>query len=386
MSSHTKQPIAEQDLAAQQRVMRQRKITVEVLTKYREMKELPDGWSFRYPASEPWPTKLKEFAEFQQRCYPLFAFTCVSDQGRESLWLQIQGPQKDKDFGKTFARAVYKKRGRAAVVKQRIHGNLRVLTSPLRSMPEFLIIGAAKCGTSSLYFYLTQHPCVAPAFKKEVYFFDRGFSKGYGWYRAHFPTLMTKRSGGKSRITGEATPCYIFHPHAAKRIAECVPDVKLIALLRNPVDRAYSYYHQKLRSGHETLSFEAAIESEEARLHGELDRMIADENYFSFNRQNYSYLARGVYADGLKVWLDSFPREQMLILATEDFSKNRQQTLERVMQFLELPNLELNDRRKYNSIPYPKIEAKLRKRLIEYFEPHNERLYKLLDMKFDWDR
>ena len=187
-------------------------------------------------------------------------------------------------------------------------------------------------------------------------------------------------------MTGEATPCYLFHPHVPKRVFERLPGVKLIVLLRNPVDRAYAFYNMQVRRRRETLSFEAAIEREEERLGGELEKMLADENYFSFNRHHYSYVSRGIYVDQLKHWMNFFPKEQISILISEHLFKDPLETFKRVIQFLDLPSWEPKEFTRENHMPYPKMDETTRKRLIACFEPHNQRLYKFLGMKLDWDR
>jgi len=266
----------------------------------------------------------------------------------------------------------------------------RILTNQIRVMPDFLIIGAAKCGTSSLYSYLTPHSCVAPALRKEIYFFDRTFRRSLAWYRAFFPTALekyySKQMHKKVLITGESTPSYIFHPHAPKRIFETIPGVKLIVLLRNPVDRAYSFYHQQFKRGIDTLSFEEAIEREEERLRGELGKMLNDDGYFSFNRQNYSYLSRGIYVEQLENWIGLFPREQFLILTSEHLFADPSRNFGRVIEFLNLPSWEPKEYKKFHSATYPKMDAKTRERLTEYFEPYNRRLYEFLGMNLGWDK
>ena len=148
--------------------------------------------------------------------------------------------------------------------------------SAVGALPDFFIIGAKKCGTTFLYHLLGQHPHVEAAKKKEIHYFDHHFSKGNDWYRSHFPPPTWKE--GRRSITGESSPYYLFHPHAARRMAGVVPRARLIVLLRNPVDRAYSHYHQEAGRGHEPLTFEEAIEAEEARLRGERDRMLEHEH------------------------------------------------------------------------------------------------------------
>src|SRR5215213_1565056 len=135
----------------------------------------------------------------------------------------------------------------------------RIETAHLRQLPNFIIIGAQRGGTTSLYRYLTEHPSIGAAYRKEVHFFDRHFDKGMAWYLAHFPAR------GEFPIVGEASPFYLFHPAVPGRIHAAVPQARFIALLRNPIDRAYSQYHMKSRHDLETLSFEDALAQEGER-------------------------------------------------------------------------------------------------------------------------
>jgi len=256
-------------------------------------------------------------------------------------------------------------------------------------LPDFIIIGAQRCGTTSLYKYLIEHPCVAPAFRKEVHFFDANFGRGLDWYRAHFPSVpykyCAKQIRGHNILTGEASPYYIFHPHAPKRVREIVPRVKLIALLRNPVDRADSHYHLRVRDGTETLSFEDALERELEMVNRERERITQDENYHSLAHQRYSYLSRGIYADQLEVWASLFPREQILVLRSEDFYADPPTALRNVLKFLNLPSWEPQDYEKHRQGRYPKMDPATRRRLVSYFEPHNQRLYEFLGVNFEWE-
>jgi hypothetical protein len=265
---------------------------------------------------------------------------------------------------------------------------LRSVTGPIRVMPDFLIIGGNRCGTTTLYRHLCEHPCVAPSFRSEVLFFDLNFAKGMTWYKTHFVTVMrkylTKRCNNHF-LTGEGTTYYIFHPHAPQRIRQTLPGVKLIVLLRNPVDRAYSQYHQKLRRGKETLSFEEAIDAEPERLQGETEKMLADERYNSVHHRDHAYQERGVYVDQLKRWMSLFPKEQLLILRSEDLREKPASLLKQAIEFLELPKCELKEYKDYNSATYPKMAPHMRRRLIEYFKPHNQRLYEYLGRDFGWD-
>lgn len=266
----------------------------------------------------------------------------------------------------------------------------RVMTSSVRRMPDFIIIGAQKCGTTSLYNYLIQHPHVKPAIKKELHFFDKKLDKGIDWYRSHFPVDQ------KDVITGEASPNYIFHPHTPQQISTLIPSVKLIALLRNPVDRAYSHYAHNLRANRinlkkgkqkrEILSFEEAIKCEEERLYLEREKSLKNESYYSQSCMYYSYLAKGIYINQLKRWSKFFPKEQILIIESEKLYTEPAVSFRQIGEFLNLPQWELKEYDIYNSLQYQTMDPDLRKYLVNYFKPHNKKLYEYLDVKFNWDK
>ena len=268
----------------------------------------------------------------------------------------------------------------------------RFLTAPVRVMPDFIIIGAQRAGTTSLFHYARQHPCIGRSFGKELHFFDNldgSYHKGIMWYRAHFPSYLHKYYARKVRgldmITGEASPYYLFHPLVARRISRVLPTVKLIAMLRNPVDRAYSHYHHNVKYGLETLSFEAALDKEPERLDGELEKILHDGRYRGHNHQHYSYLARGVYVNQLKNWFSVFAREQMLIIKSEDFYADRLGVMRTFLEFIGAPAWEPTGYKQYNLGGYSKLDPAMRARLVEYFRPHNQRLYEYLGRDFGWD-
>ena len=260
-------------------------------------------------------------------------------------------------------------------------------TAVLRLMPDFLIIGAQKCGTTSLYSYLSEHPYVAPAFRKEIHFFDFYFRKGVNWYKSHFPSSLCKyyyQRRGQHLITGEASTHYISFPSVPRRVFELIPQVKLIALLRNPIDRACSHYYHSLRRGYETLSFEEAIDSEVERLRLENEKIPRDENASCLSHQWHSYLSKGIYVEQLKAWRNLFPKEQILIIKSEDFYVDPPTIFKQATAFLNLPEWELKRYETFLKGTYPKMEGNLRKRLADYFEPHNQRLYEYLGVNFNW--
>lgn len=268
---------------------------------------------------------------------------------------------------------------------------LRIMTGALRVLPDYLIIGAQKAGTSSLYRYLNEHPAVAAAAGKEVHYFDWHYRRGERWYRAHFPSAAHRRvfqaRTGLRLVTGEASPYYLFHPHTPKRVKALVPDVKLIVLLRDPVERAVSAYHHQVRAGTESLSLSDALDQEPARLGGEIDRLGRDEMYRSPVHRRFSYMARGVYVDQLVEWFRHFAREQVLVIRSEDFFDEPAGVVSAVFAFLGLPGSQPREYRRFNSGgEYSGINPQVRQRLTEYFAPHNRRLYDLLGRDFGWAR
>ena len=273
-------------------------------------------------------------------------------------------------------------------IAQSINRIVYNVTGSSHVLPNFLIIGSARSGTTSLYEYLTKHPSIIPGVGKEVYFFDKKFSKGINWYKSFFPTkLNMSRAENKLKskcLTGEATPRYLHYPHAPKRIFSILPHVKLIVLLRNPIDRAYSHYQMEVDSGHEKLSFEDAISNEEERITSDMKKMENDENFYSVNFYRKSYLTRGIYVDQLKRWFKYFPREKFLILKSEDLYSNPSNTYQQVLDFLGLSNYELTSFKAHRMRDYSPISSQTREKLTKYFEPYNEQLYELLDRNYDW--
>jgi hypothetical protein len=264
----------------------------------------------------------------------------------------------------------------------------RLLTSRWRTLPDFIVIGVQRGGTTSLYNYLARHPHVIPSFMKETHFFDNFYDRGMMWYRAQFPCTMRGNIAVPRRdgrwITGEATPYYMFYHHAPKRILACVPNVKLIVLLRNPVDRAYSHYHHEVKMGTEQLSFEAALQREEKELSSEERKIQQDESYRSFFHQHYTYMSRGIYVDQLVRWSALFDSEQILVLKSESFYHNPEAVLHQVTDFLCLSTLELREYEQYNLNQYSPMESATRERLLAYFEPYNQRLYEFLGIDLGW--
>jgi hypothetical protein len=279
----------------------------------------------------------------------------------------------------------------------------RFHTRRFRILPSFLIIGTQRAGTTSLFYYLHRHPDVrrpsagdgSVDWPKELHFFDEKFPRGLDWYRSFFPLSAARRVArlrGRDMVTGEATPYYLFHPAVPERVVATLPDVRLIALLRDPIERAYSHHQLMYRTGREELSFDDAVMAETQRLADAEDHILggsgetptAPGHRRHRHHRHHSYLSRGLYAEQLERWFAHFPREQLLVLRAEDFVARPTDVYSEVLEFLGLhPWLPKNFRNR-NLGSYAPIEPALRARLEEHFAKPNARLADLLGRDLGW--
>jgi len=259
----------------------------------------------------------------------------------------------------------------------------RIMTNQLRVLPDFVVIGGTKSGTTSLHYYLIQHPGIIS--ERNVHFFEYMQTNSIEWYRAYFPTKAYKNF--KKLTVGEQTATYLSHPLIPKRIHTTIPNAKLIVVLRNPVDRAYSNYKHQVREGIEKRTFEDAIKSELKRIEICKNNPEYKINNNDFNNNVvFSYLRHGIYVDFIKAWMKFFTKEQFLILPTYELNNNRVKFLKQVFDYLNVPNFEINDIKRQNVGEYKKLDKSTRKFLVDYYRPHNERLFELLGKKFEWDK
>jgi len=272
---------------------------------------------------------------------------------------------------------------------RRLDERTRRATASLRMRPSFLVIGAQKAGTTSLYAYLTAHPAVLGASIKEVQYFSKFYAEGEDWYLAYFPLELR---GGAKRLragvrpaVGEASATYLFHPRAPERVHAFDPALRLIAVLRDPVDRAYSHYHMEHRWGREVLPFEQALEREVA-LRPELERMIAEPGYESEDALNCSYVARGRYAEQLERWLGLFPREQLLVLTSDELLEDPAGSMATVARFLAIPEWRAPSYPLRGVREYGTMAPETGERLAETFAADNARLEELLGRELGWTR
>jgi hypothetical protein len=262
-------------------------------------------------------------------------------------------------------------------------------TAGRRQLPSFILVGAQRAGTTSLFRALMSHPLIHSAnYHKGVNYFDVNYHRDFAWYRGHFPTTSflrrTTRTVTGEPITFEASGYYMFHPCAPERMARHLPDLRVLAMLRDPVERAYSAWKHEHARGFETESFDRALDLEDERLDGQADRMLADRDYQSFSHRHHAYVRRGQYAEQLDRLRHCFTPEQVHVIESESFFEQPESTYAAVLRFLELPSI-LPDRfDRWNGRPSSPMPAETRDRLLEHFSSHDRSLAELLGREPAW--
>jgi Sulfotransferase domain len=259
----------------------------------------------------------------------------------------------------------------------------RYATWRIRPLPDLIIIGAQKSGTTSLHVYLSQHPQFLKPYEKEVHFFDGGldpavdnYNKGQAWYRAHFPFRKNRAK------VFEASPLYIFNPIVPKRMFNLIPEVKIVAILRNPTERAISHYFHEKQRGYESLPIMEALLEEERRMESAIQR----KDYKNYSFIHHSYKSRGHYGEQLERFFEFFPRHQALILTSEEFFSGQNNILRQVTDFTGTDSsFNVRDSRPRNvARNKEQVAHEIYEYLNNYFRPHNEALYELLGKEYNW--
>jgi hypothetical protein len=264
------------------------------------------------------------------------------------------------------------------------------VSSPARMLPALVIVGAQRCGTTTLYSALSEHPALLHAARKEVHYFDVAYERGLAWYRAHFP--LTARARWIARTTGisplafEASPYYMFHPLACERIARDLPDVKLLVLIRDPVQRAHSAHAHEVALGYDDVPFETALELEDVRLQGEVQRILSNPRYVSHSHQHHAYRARGQYIEQLERLEVLFGRERIHVVDSGDFFKRPEPTYDSILEFLELPRRGYPPFEAQNVQPRRPMPDSVREALDNHFAPFDARLARWLGRDPSWRR
>lgn len=277
-------------------------------------------------------------------------------------------------------------------LKRKVHVVSRTIgriTARQRVLPSFLIVGAQRSGTTSMYRTLSQHPAVLKAvLHKGVHYFDLNYGRGLSWYRGHFPldssARRVQRETGVPAQSMESSPYYMVHPLAPTRIAADLPDVKLLVLLRDPVERAYSAHAHELARGFETQPFERALALEPERLRGQTERLSSDPDAISHEHQHNAYLSRGQYVDYLEHLARLFGRDRLHAVDSHAFFAHPEGSYDGVLRFLGLPHTGYPTFERHNARPRAPMPDSLRRRLEEHFQPYDERLEEWLGRRPSW--
>lgn len=265
----------------------------------------------------------------------------------------------------------------------------RLITGP-RLLPGLVVIGGKRCGSTSVFEYALRHPAVmAPRVKKGTHYFDVNYHRGWSWFCSKFPTeaAAQRRAAqvGAYPVTAEASPYYLSHPLAAARIAARLPEARLVAVLRDPVERAWSHYRYSIQHGHESLAIDEALDREEERLAGEVERLRADPRYTGQSFRHHGYVRRGLYAQDLRAVYEHVPPERVLVLKSEDLFLSPVTAMARVFEFLGLPPASLGDLPPFKAgLVLADMPAPVRHRLRAAFAASNEELFAMPGIDFRW--
>lgn len=263
-------------------------------------------------------------------------------------------------------------------------------TAGARVLPNTLIVGTQRGGTTALFRALAAHPSVFTAsFRKGVHYFDVAYTHPLDWYRAWFPlqaTVNRRSAGAAVPAVLEASPYYMFHPAAPLRFAKDLPGVRVLVLLRDPVSRAFSAYKHEAARGFESLSFEDALAAEDDRLGPETERLLSDPAYVSFSHQHHGYLARGKYAEQLTRIEQLVGRDRILVLDSADYFRQPKEGLAQVLDFLGLPTIEHSNVFRNESSGGTQIHPDLRGRLRATMADEDDRLRDWLGWTPSWMR
>jgi Sulfotransferase domain len=262
------------------------------------------------------------------------------------------------------------------------------VTARWRTVPDYLVIGTKRGGTTSLQQYLTAHPDVLePKAAKASHYFDVNHDKGWSWYRAHFPLqswMDRQRAAGRPVVVGEASPYYCFHPLALDRIADQLPTVRMMIVLRDPVERAWSHYSYEVARGNEDLSFADAIDAEPERLAGAEARIRSGAAKDDRHWRLHSYLRRGHYEDQIGAVHRLFAPEQLHVVVSEELFAGPLDVMNQVFDFLGVGPVDGGRFDAANANRKSALEPELRERLATYYAPHNQRLYEVLGRELPW--
>lgn len=258
-----------------------------------------------------------------------------------------------------------------------------------RVLPDVMLAGVQRSGTTALFEALYRLPNVErPRRGKGSHYFSYNYYRGWEWFQSQFPTTAwakrVEAKVGAPLFSFDACPYYLFHPFAVERMAQALPDVKVMVMLRDPVRRAESHFHHSVSHGHEDLTFREALARETDRIDGEIDKMQQDWSYWSHSHEHHSYFSKGVYVEQLERLFANYDPEQVMVIQSEAFYRDSNAVLAKVTDWLGLQTVTLDQTDDRNGHEYKKMDADMRKHLIELYREPNERLYNLLGERYDW--
>ncbi|MDQ1294704.1 MAG: hypothetical protein QG608_2589 [Actinomycetota bacterium] len=263
------------------------------------------------------------------------------------------------------------------------------ITSPLRAEPDFIVLGAKRAGTTTLYHAVVAHPRATVLFPrwqrtKSPHYFDLKHTRPHAWYRSFFP--LRRPVGPPRPLAGDAAPYLLYHPVSPRWVAEEAPRAKLLVMLRDPIERAWSHHWDRVRNGMEDLSFEDAVAAEPERLAGQEAALLADPTTPCPAHEHFSYVDRGRYAVQLRRWFAQVPAERMLIMRSEDFYVDPQRVFDSVTDFLGLSRFAPERFGRHHAhADRPAVPAPVRERLAPMFTDGNRDLADLLGTPVWWD-
>lgn len=261
------------------------------------------------------------------------------------------------------------------------------ITADRRVLPGFLVVGAQRCGTTSLFRALEQHPqVVRPTFHKGINYFDLDYERGAAWYRGHFPRRSTvaRRAQGDATFAFEASGYYMFHPLAMERIAADLPDVRIVAMLRDPVERAYSAWKHESARGFEDQPFQTALDLEDDRLAGEAQRMRHDPGYQSHAYRHRAYRSRGDYAVQLGHIRSLLPAERLHVVVSEEFFGAPTQAFGGLCDFLGIRDRAGIAFEQHNARPSASMPEEARRQLTAHYLKDQPVLEELIGRPLPW--
>ena len=273
---------------------------------------------------------------------------------------------------------------------------VRNLTCWSRLLPDAIIVGNNKSASNTIFFNLIEHPQINGSSRRENRFFDANYWRGVNWYRSYFPTKVSKIRFEKTNskiLVLDSSPTAYLHPYAAQRVKKLLPNAKLIILFRNPVDHAYSLYHHRVRMKVENNTFEDCILQDQERFEETEKKWLNDEvREYNWKDLRLSYVSDGIYFNHIEKWFSLFTKENIHCINVDDLAKEPIVVLNKICTFLNLPTYHFENYKKENvnkedprEETYPPINPDTRKKLVEFYKPHNQKLERFLNTNFHWD-